>query len=99
MACCAVQFLWSVLANQQPDVQSTSSWLAAAAAGAAATIRANSWLSTAGADNAQLQALKLDWPAWSATLLLILQALQQLVSAFAGPHHAASPFPQQHLPA
>jgi hypothetical protein len=89
-----VQFLWSVLTNQQPDAQSTSSWLAAVAAGAAATIGANSWLSTAGAGSAQLKTLKSDWPAWSATLLLILQALQQLVSMCA----ATQPCPKQHPP-
>jgi hypothetical protein len=54
-------------------------WLAAVAAGAVAAYVAGR-LVAASADK-QLQLLWADWPAWSATLLLILQPLQQLVSA------------------
>jgi hypothetical protein len=54
-------------------------WLAAVAAGALAAFAAGRLVAASG--DKQLQALWDDWPAWSATLLLILQPLQQLVSA------------------
>lgn len=54
-------------------------WGAAVVVGATAVIAANHWLDTAGKGKSQLQEFKQDLPAWSATLLLVLQPLEQLV--------------------
>jgi hypothetical protein len=48
--------------------------------GAAAVAAAGLWLQQAAPLSKHLQAFCLDWPAWPATLLLILQPLHQLVS-------------------
>jgi hypothetical protein len=58
-------------------------WLAAVAAGALAAFAAGRLVAASG--DKQLQLLWDDWPAWSATLLLILQPLQQLVRAEQAP--------------
>jgi hypothetical protein len=53
-------------------------WLAPMAVGAAAVLVAGRLV--AGSGDKQLRLLWADWPAWSATLLLVLQPLQLLVS-------------------
>ncbi|KAF6253605.1 hypothetical protein COO60DRAFT_1546013 [Scenedesmus sp. NREL 46B-D3] len=54
-------------------------WLAPVTVGALAVLLAGRLV--AAAEDKQLQLLWADWPAWSATLLLILQPLQQLVES------------------
>lgn len=75
-----MQFCWSGAASHSLYPHMPNGWFAAVAVGAAAVLGANHWLRHASAQHVKLQQLQLDWPAWSATLLLILQALQQLVS-------------------
>jgi hypothetical protein len=92
-----LQFCWSAVSVLTPFAHDASSnWLPAVALGAAAVVFTNCWLSTAGRSNPQLQELRLDWPAWSATLLLILQALQQLVSLYC--QHRYLPHGHLHIP-
>lgn len=70
-----VQFLWETATGQLVVAQ----WGVAVAVGAAGVMATYRWLDTSGKSNSQVQELRRDWPAWSATLLLVLQPLEQLV--------------------
>lgn len=59
-------------------------WLLPVAAGAAAVMLVCR-TSLAAQEKERVDQLLADWPAWSATLLLILQSLQQLVGAHWAP--------------
>lgn len=77
---CALQFCWNVVAAEVPWVHLACCWPVPVAVGAAAVAAAGLFLQQAAPHSKQLQEFRLDWPAWSATLLLILQPLHQLVS-------------------
>lgn len=74
---CCPQYFCSIGDSSAAAAAAGVQWLVPAAAGAAAVLLAARLVAASG--NKQLQMLWADWPAWSATLLLILQPLQLLV--------------------
>lgn len=77
-----LQFWYGLVRGPAQPGHTDAAWVLPVVVGAAAVLVAGQALKAAEASGAlQLQALRDDWPAWSATLLLILQPLHQLVRA------------------